>query len=213
MSAIHKRDAKGRIVKGGSVGGKNETSFKPLQKATETLDPEAAAELIALIAENPGDSITRLADACGLNPATARELVKRLETRFQPVLEEAKRVTTDSLVELIEEKLPLLLKSINQKKVDDATLRDIAVAFGVLAEKRQLLKGEPTQIMTYQERQNMNEIGPELLKEMERRGMVVDVSFQEVPTVQISNPDVVHEAQLSKTVAAKEKRERRAQNR
>lgn len=213
MSSIHKRDAKGRIVKGGSVGGKNDTSFKPGDGATENFHPEMVADLIVSMAEDPGESIHALARACGMKESTATDIVKRMNMRYQPVIEEVKRATSDSLIKQIEEKLPMLLDGIDQKKVDAATLRDIAVAVGVLTEKRQLLKGEPTQIMTFEERLNMDKLGPALLKELERRDLVVDVSYREIPTVQVLPPDVVPDAALSKTVAAKDRRENRAKNR
>lgn len=176
-------------------------------RLVEETRPEQAAELIALVAENPGEAIKRLAEACGMPRETAAYLVNRLESRYQPVGEAVERVTTASLTKLIEEKLPLLLNAIDQKKVDDATLRDIAVAFGVLAEKRQLLKGEPTQILTYEERSNINDLLPAVLKEAKRRGMVVDAEFHTVPEVTVSNPDKLPDAALSKTAAAKDRRD------
>lgn len=208
MSAIHKRDAKGRIVKGGSVGGANQTSFKPLEER----DPEKFAELVAMVAEDPEVTFVRLAEACGMDKATASAIVKRLNTKFLPVMEEARKLSSKELADKMESKLPMLIDAIDGK-VPDATLRDVAVMIGVLTEKRQLLNGEPTQIMTYQERENLDKLGPELLKEMTRRGMVVDVSFQEVPTVQVHNPDVLPVEALSKTAQGMAKRESRAKNR
>lgn len=213
MSAIFERDEKGRIKKGGSIGGKNETSFKPGQLATETLDPEAVANLVVSMAENPGESVMALARACGMNEGTANEIVNRLNMKYQPVMEEVGRITSDSLVRLIEEKLPMLLRGVTEKKVADARLNEIGVLFGILTEKRQLLKGEPTHIFTHQERQNMNALIPEMMREAKKRGMVVDATYKEVPEITVIPPDVPHLEGLSKTAAAKARKENRAKAR
>lgn len=213
MSAIHKRDAKGRIVKGGSIGGKNETSFKPGQLATETLQPEKVADLLVTMAENPGESVLALARACGMNERTATDIVNRMNMKYQPVIEEVGRVTSTSLVKLIEEKLPMLLRGITENKVADARLNEIGVIFGILTEKRQLLNGEPTHIFTHEERVNMNALLPEILREAKKRGMIVDATYQEIPEINVIAPDTPHLEGLSKTVAASEARKNRAKTR
>lgn len=213
MSAIFERDEKGRIKKGGSIGGKNQTSFKPGQLATENLQPDKVAELIVSMAENPGESVMALARACGMNEGTANEIVNRLNMKYQPVIEEVGRVTSDSLVRLIEQKLPMLLSGITESKVADARLNEIGVLFGILTEKRQLLNGEPTHIFTHQERQNMNALIPEMMREAKKRGMVVDATYQEIPEITVIPPDVPHLEGLSKTAAAKARKENRAKAR
>jgi len=173
----------------------------------EVQEPEKVARFIEAFADDSYDNnISKLADTVGLPQSTARALVRRLEGKFQPVVEEARRVTSDFLVKKIEDKLPILLDAIDRDKVDKSTLRDIAVAFGVLAEKRQLLKGEPTQILTYEERKNLNSLGPALFRELKRRDMVIDVDYHEVPTVTVSNPDRVQDEALSKTAADQARR-------
>lgn len=213
MSAIHQRDEKGRIVKGGSVGGANQTSFKPGQLATENLQPENVADLLVTMAENPGESVMALARACGMKESTAVSIVNRLNMKYQPVVEEVGRVTSTSLVKLIEEKLPMLLRGITEDKVADARLNEIGVIFGILTEKRQLLNGEPTHIFTHEERVNMNRLMPEMLREAKKRGMVVDATYQEVAEINVIAPEIPHLEGLSKTEAAKAKRENRAKNR
>lgn len=181
--------------------------------AVENTKPEKFAEVLLEFIENPDLTLNRLAEDTGLAPKTIAAIRDRMAARYQPVVEEIGRITTGKLVERIEQKLPMLLDGITQKKVNDATLRDIAVAFGVLAEKRQLLNGEPTHILTYQERTAMNELGPAILKELERRGMAVDVDFEEVPMVNVTNPDIIPDEALSRTAANQARKKKRAQNR
>lgn len=174
--------------------------------ATELRNPEKFADLLLEYAENPDETLSRLGEAVGLPEATVRAVKKRLESRYQPVLEEVRRATTETLIESIERKLPMLLDGIDKSKVEKSTLRDIAVAFGVLAEKRQLLKGEPTQILTYEERENLNDLAPQIIKEMERRGMVIEAEYHEVADVTVLPPEKVMDAAVSKTAAEHERR-------
>lgn len=185
----------------------------PSPKPTEIKSPEKFADFLVSYAKSPGETIASLARQCGLPERTALRIVERLEGVYQPVTEEIRRGTTESLIKQIEQKLPMLLDGITQDKVNNSALREIAVAFGVLAEKRQLLRGEPTQILTYEERDNMNKLAPYLLKELERRGMVVDVDYQEVPNISVAPPDVVQDSAVSKTAAEHERRKNRAKNR
>lgn len=152
----------------------------------EVADPEKFADFLIEFAEDPECNVARLAEACGLPKGTARHIADRLRTRYLPVTEKIKEFTTASLLEKIESKLPMLLDGITQEKVTDSALREIAVAFGVLAEKRQLLKGEPTQILSHAERQNLNELLPSLVHEAKRRGITIDVDYEEVPNVTLT---------------------------
>lgn len=188
-------------------GGKTSTSRKPFEET----DPEKYAELVAMVAEDPETTFVRLAEACGLGPKAASAIVKRLETKYLPVAEESKRITRDGLIDLIGEKIPLLLNGITVEKRDASDLRGIAVALGILVEKQQLLKGEPTQIMTFEERRNLNELGPAMVQELKRRGMAIDVTFQEV-SARVSPPETVQMEAVSKT-AAREAARRAKQNR
>ena len=174
--------------------------------SVEEAKPDEVAELILSWAENPTLNIAAKARACGLNPRTAQKIIQRLETRYQPVAQEVKRLTSDRIVEMIEDKIPVLMDVITPEKVKEATLRDAVLGLGVFIDKRQLLRGEPTQIMTYEDRQSMNELLPILLKEAQRREMTIDATFQEVPEVKVLAPDKPHPEALSKTAAAEARR-------
>ena len=176
----------------------------------EEVKPDEVAELILSWAENPSLNIAAKARACGLNVRTAQSIIKKLETRYQPVAAEVRKLTSDRIVELIEDKIPILMDAITPEKVKEATLRDAVLGLGVLIDKRQLLRGEPTQIMTYEDRQSLNELLPGLLREAERRGMTIDATYQEVPEVKVLTPEKPHAEGLSKTAAATARRKRRS---
>ena len=55
----------------------------------------------------------------------------------------------------------------------DANFRDLSMGVAQLIEKRQLLKGEPTQIVSVDERKTLNQLLPLLIQEAARRGVIV----------------------------------------
>lgn len=57
-----------------------------------------------------------------------------------------------------------------------ASMKEKVLALGILIDKRQLLRGEPTAIMRVQDIRKLDEVGKLLQAEMERRGMMVDVT-------------------------------------
>ncbi len=57
-----------------------------------------------------------------------------------------------------------------------ASARELASIAALAAEKRQLLRGEPTQVIRIQDVRKLDEMAKALHDEMERRGMLVDVT-------------------------------------
>ena len=70
-----------------------------------------------------------------------------------------------------------IVSSITDEQIAKTGLRDKMVAMGILVEKHQLLKGQPTQILSIDRRQKMLELAKALQGELERRGLLtVDVT-------------------------------------
>lgn len=157
------------------------------ERRLENSDPETAAAIAETVAEEPWLVVSELAYKLGLNPSTVQALVDRLKTRYQPVVAEIRKVTTKDLLGLIDERLRMALEYMTDGKMAEAGVKDLAILFGILTEKRALLRGEPTQIIGTKERQNLTDLLPELLKEAQRRGMTVDLNpaeFSEVGTAE-----------------------------
>ena len=57
-----------------------------------------------------------------------------------------------------------------------ASARELASIAALAAEKRQLLRGEPTQVIRIQDIRKLDEMAKALHEEMERRGMLIDVT-------------------------------------
>ena len=57
-----------------------------------------------------------------------------------------------------------------------ASVKDLAAVAGMMVDKRQLLRGEPTQVIKIQDIRKLDEMAKALHEEMERRGLLVDVT-------------------------------------
>ncbi len=64
----------------------------------------------------------------------------------------------------------------NPEALARSSSRDVATIIGILTDKSQLLRGEPTQITRLQDIKTLDEVGKMLQDEMERRGKIIDVT-------------------------------------
>ena len=75
----------------------------------------------------------------------------------------------DQHLQRLDQLIERVLGAITDEKLDKAHARDLAIVYGVLIDKKQLLEGKPTQILSIEERRDLSELLPLLLKEAERR--------------------------------------------
>ncbi len=149
---------------------------KRARTAVEDKDAELGAEALDLILD---PTVTRVKDAlvtAGFTSAMAVKFSRRLmKTRSVGMLV-AKPVQTKQLLDLASDRVHRILESIDQYDIDEASLRDKATAIGILVDKRQLLSGEPTQILSIQERGKLDELITVVVKEAQRRGLTIDAT-------------------------------------
>lgn len=174
----------------------------PLEKS----DPETFADFFVEYAADPECNISELSRRCGISKQLGRLIAQRMETRYQQLKGGVERATTKSLVKGLEEALPLVLAQLKDKDlIEKSSYRELATGFGIMVEKRQLLLGEPTQIMSLEERRNLNEIAPEIVAEIEKRSLKpVDVEYEDIP-----RDGPVPAVALSRTAKKQAKREDR----
>lgn len=60
-----------------------------------------------------------------------------------------------------------------ERLMAETKLKDLGVLLGITTEKLLLLEGQPTQIISTQQHQKMDQVMPKLLEEMQRRGLRV----------------------------------------
>ena len=57
-----------------------------------------------------------------------------------------------------------------------ASLKELSAVYAVMVDKRQLLRGQPTNIVKIQDIRELDEMAMVLHEEMERRGLIIDVT-------------------------------------
>ena len=87
---------------------------------------------------------------------------------------------TKYFLDQLEEKLAMTLESLTEAEIKKSSVRERVVAISAFVEKRALLRGEPTQIVTHQQRQKLNDLLPELIKEAKRRGITIEGTMKDV---------------------------------
>ena len=148
----------------------------------EATDGKKAAQVLEAVAV-PFDRIrvTELAKAVGLPITTLNNLIRRYETRYLPVVEELRKVTTEEIKALLDDRLHRALSYLDDAALAMASAKDLAIISGIMAEKRAMLRGEPTVILGTEERKSLNALAEALRKELERRTMTIDVTPIETP--------------------------------
>lgn len=142
----------------------------------ENKQPDEAGQFIADLTADPYTNLRKLAKAHGFNERAVRGFIRRMETRYLPLQQEMRSISTKQLQNTIDDRLSRILDYMDDYVIAEAPLRELAVAFGVLMEKRQLLRGEPTQIIDNTERQSIAELLQAANKEAERRGLTIDIT-------------------------------------
>jgi len=147
--------------------------MKKLPNSKKNLEvPDVELEVLD-IASDPYANLLQVAEESGFDRSVIERMVNRLRAQHQPILSELKSVKTKELTDLIEDRMYRTLGYMDDYAMSRATVKDLAIAFGILGDKRQLLKGEPTHIISNTERLNLNELVPKLLDEAKRRGVDV----------------------------------------
>ena len=147
--------------------------------ATGKAAVENEPEGIAAVMEQQVDAtdftrLKELGEQTGLPQRTIDAFINRFKRRYLPVKLEAERITTKELVRKLETKANMALEYMDDIAFNEASLRDLAVTLGILLEKRQLLNHEATVIIGIEERKHLNELIPAMLREAERRGMLLE---------------------------------------
>lgn len=153
----------------------------------------------------PYANLKQVAEEAGFSSQIISGMLKRLKAQHQPVARELKNLTTSKMIQQLNEKIGMALEYMDDFSFSNASLRDLTIGLGILIEKKQLLSGEPTQILSVEERKNINELLPYLIKETNRRGITIEhVPGEPVRTIL---PAEVQEQQINATARRIKKEE------
>ena len=126
--------------------------------------PERKAEVLALVDAADGN-VFQVARETGINEATIRYWIQN-KSRYR----EFQEVKRQSLADLAESNAYRLGFSIQNQDLSEIPLNHKATAFGIMIDKMQLLRGQPTSIGVSVERQELTVVLAEAL------GEVIDVT-------------------------------------
>ena len=151
---------------------------KPKPAGAEHKDPEKAAAVIdAATTPDAEFKLGKVREAfreAGLPIATAEALIKRLRVKYYGAVTAVRNLKTQEILDLLGQKIHLALQYMDDKVMSEASFRDLALGTTAMIEKRQLLRGEPTQIVSDHERAKIHELVPALLAEAQRRGLTIE---------------------------------------
>ncbi len=144
--------------------------------------PKSRAKKNRALATVPSsDALDRLKKAlveCGIEPRRMERFVARL--RGRPLSAKGGlRLDDGELVAWIDERLACIFEYIDAVAFSRMTGRDLMVAFGILIDKRQILRGQPTAITKREDVVKLEEFLEQVSKELKLRGEgpeVIDVT-------------------------------------
>lgn len=135
---------------------------------------EQTGEVLGELMMDPTADIEDIAKRYGMTPAMVRGLRAKVQTTLQPVTTTLRRATNARMLELIEDRQLSVMEAMTDSKIQKAGLREQVYALDRLFNIRQLLRGEPTQIVSIDDRKTLNELVPALVKAAQRRGIIID---------------------------------------
>lgn len=129
----------------------------------------------------PGEqAMVDLVKRSGVSGVLAEEVARALEMMAGAAEMPAERLDSAYFLEEVERKLALGLASLTPVKIAGASVGDLQKLVSMLVEKRALLRGEPTQIVSHRERRRIDEVLPMLVAAAQKRGVVLDLTARVV---------------------------------
>lgn len=98
--------------------------------------------------------------------------------------ERLRSVTNDTLIKLTEMRMEAALRAINQEKLEKASAKELGALVRDLSGVRQIQKGEPTQILQVNQRENLKRLFPMAVKELARRGYSIELGAEGMKVVE-----------------------------
>lgn len=118
--------------------------------------------------------LPKAAKLCGAPPTTVQGLIGRLKARYQPLNDAIVEVKREELLKLLDDRGWRVLTYLDDYALAAAGAKDLAITAGILIDKAQLIKGQPTQILSHADREKIDELAPRVLAECRRRGITIE---------------------------------------
>lgn len=136
-------------------------------------------------ANNPLDDFLDAGKRLGLPVKAIEDLRKRFQAADGTAIDVREKLETSELLKMIDEKIRLTFHYLDDYVLSKANAQSLMTTGGILIDKRQLLSGEPTHILSHADRQNMNDLLPALQAEVERRGLTIEHHTEHDGSIQV----------------------------
>lgn len=153
----------------------------PQAKGAEIRNPELAAAALEAASDPWSESRRKAIERVnsqlkelGIPDKVSEALVKRLKVKYAGAVYAAKELRTAEILEMLGRKIDLCAFYLDDKVLSEASARDIMLGMTALVEKRNLLRGEATVIVSDLERKKLHEMMPLLIAEGQRRGITIE---------------------------------------
>lgn len=150
----------------------------PGNKPVEIANPEKAAAILDAGTE-PLLKVSEAMIAAGLPEKVRDSLLRRLKSKYYGVVTEVRNLKTQEILDMLGKNIHRALTYMDDKVMAEASFRDLALGTTAMIEKRALLRGEPTQIVSDHERKKLHELLPALIAEGQRRGITLEGTVME----------------------------------
>ncbi len=156
---------------------------------TEYKNPEMAASLIECLVSAIGTPEERkaefkvLAKRLGMPEKTARSVYDRFSAKYRVVVDRLRKANTVDILALLDHCIIEVMESLAGQDWSGVSARDKMVVAGIMVDKRQLLSGEPTAIVSVEDRRSLADLTKAMIKEGKRRGFEVELTPDQYHTV------------------------------
>lgn len=134
---------------------------------------------------DPGKDVIKIARDNGMPKRMVEGIRRRVMARQGMSTDGVAALTDRALVATLREKLALSLQYIDPFGLAGAPVKDIEAVVDGLIKNIQLLEGKPTSITSHEDRRQMNELLPLLIKEAQRRGVTIDVTPERLTPITV----------------------------
>ncbi len=162
-------------------GRANEVETKNPELAAAAIEAASAAGIGTLTTQKAAiEAVNEQLRAAGIPGKVSEAVVRRMLVKHADVVTLKKKINTNEILDRLDDDIYLIGSYIDDKVAAEASLRDLAQAKAILIDKRQLLRGEPTAIVSDYERKKIHELLPALVAEAKRRSITIDVTPQRI---------------------------------
>lgn len=137
----------------------------------ESRNPEGASLALEEFATPNGKSVARIAEDLDLPHSTAKALARRLQRDYVSLDRPLGEVKREELRDLFAHTSHRVLVKVTDDDIEKASLKDKLIAASIGVQNFQLLDGEPTEIYSVPELENLDKLAEALLHEVARRKM------------------------------------------